>query len=523
MRLDTAAPPNLFVPRRLWPLRLAGRIGARPTGSGRAPFVAVRRFGGCLRGRLRLLPWVALCGLVAACLADSEPPGVGTDVSSTEHTEEPGDEPRLDAGVPDEPPKGCDEPDDVSPGSDTEPAHVFSAPLQGQRFGFAVASVGDITGDCIDDIAIGAPGGLYESVSPGHVFVYSGATKELLFQVSGERAGGGFGYSIAPAGDVDGDGVPDFIVGAPWEGEAWVISGRDGEVIHRLRGGSTAGFSVAAVGDVTGDGHGDFALGGPWHNLWCGQSLGQTGAVWLFSGADGELFRVIEGFKYDWFGYSLAAPGDVDGDGFADIAVGSPREVWATSGYHAGAMIVLDGAAEPACVYGEWDALGIVRGTTGDELGSSLAVLSDLDGDEIVDFVIGAPGRDGNGLAHIYGSNSGHRHTLWPFDRQLNHFGISVARAGDLTGDGFDDVIVGAPMDHLPRGGFETGVVHVFSSQSGERLLALAGDRMRAGLGYAVAGAKRGGGCPRVLASTGSPAAFSWHGRVFVYDLPCAP
>lgn len=403
------------------------------------------------------------------------------------------------------------------PAAAAKPFHTIPAPETGERFGFSVAGVGDVDGDGAGDIAVGAPGPLFAE-SPGALYVYSSGSHELLYSVVGEEEGSEFGHAVAVAHDADGDGIRDILVGAPGTGHLYVLSGADGIEIERIATGDSGGFSVASVGDVDGDLVDDVAAGGPFRNLWCGKSLGTTGAVWVFSGATWKQIRFVEGFKFDWFGYSLAKLGDVDGDRRDDIAVGSIKEVWST--IYAGAVVVLDaGVKTQSCKYGVWDAIAVSQGRTGDDLGYSVAAIGDVDGDDVTDVIAGAPGRDGDNSygAIVSGADGRQLEEVEGFE-SFSFFGASAHGIGDIDGDKVRDFAVGAPNDMTETGPWQGGVVHLFSGADGDRLDAFEG---AGGLGMSLSTYKDELGCRNLIASTGKPASFGYTGKVLLYTLPC--
>ena len=202
------------------------------------------------------------------------------------------------------------------------------------NFGKAVSSVGDINGDHRDDFLVGADfadgGGLEDS---GSVFMYSGADGSLIFRLDGASKGDKFGGDISPSGDIDGDGILDFIVGARFAdaavakdaGLAFVYSGATGDELMRFQGQTLNGFfgiSVAGVGDTDLDGIPDFLIGSRGK---VSSSGNLPGNAWLYSGADASLIRHTVGpSSGDLFGDEVSRLGDVNGDGAADYMVGAP-------------------------------------------------------------------------------------------------------------------------------------------------------------------------------------------------------
>lgn len=213
----------------------------------------------------------------------------------------------------------------------------------GRNFGRAVAGIGDITGDGIPDVAVGAPSEEASGASTaGKVYLMSGDTGDLISgtPIAGKPEGNGrFGASVAGVGDLVGDGTPDLLVGAPGEsetvnnstrngaGRAYVINGNTyGKTVitsGNIETGGQFGSSVAAIG--TGDDQ-DFAVGA------VSENGGQSGAgrVYLYDGANlGQAptaFTSANPEGQGKFGASVAGLGDVDGDGSPEVLVGAPNE-----------------------------------------------------------------------------------------------------------------------------------------------------------------------------------------------------
>lgn len=261
------------------------------------------------------------------------------------------------------------------------------------------------------------------------------------------REGGGdqFGASLAAAGDWNGDGIGDLVVGAPrpWGGQpgyAAVLSGANGDVLRVLAGSEGDdhfGISVAGGEDLDGDGVAEVVVGAV---SWKGQARGIAGIVRIFSGADGHLLRALaQPAGAEMFGRELLLLDDVDGDGKGDVLVGCPALDGSLDGA-AGKVIACSGATG-AILY---ESVGEDRR---DRFAQSLARAGDLDGDSIPDVLIGAPGfakeeRDSGYVRAISGRTGS---TLFTLALGPRHSGFGYALAGerDWNGDGILDLAVG--------------------------------------------------------------------------------
>ncbi|MCA9771175.1 MAG: FG-GAP repeat protein, partial [Myxococcales bacterium] len=246
--------------------------------------------------------------------------------------------------------------------------------------GMSVGGIDDVDGDQIADFIIGVPFDDSPSANGGTASVYSGQTKTVLFTASATADEDHLGWSVSSAGDVNGDDVPDFVVGAPEdatfspkrEGYAKVFSGATGGLLFTFDGdanGDYFGWSVSSAGDVNRDGHDDVIVGAD--QFASGPGAGGTGYARVFSGLDGALLYHLTGDAAgDRFGSAVAGVEDVNGDGFDDFAVGAPRTQSGTSGY----VRVFSGAT--GAVLHEFVGFG-----DGDRFGIALAAAGDLDGD----------------------------------------------------------------------------------------------------------------------------------------------
>ena len=332
------------------------------------------------------------------------------------------------------------------------------------ELGSSVASAGDVNGDGKADFIVGAsgadPGGLS---SAGSAYVYSGATGALLYQKDGAAAGDALGASVAGAGDVNGDGNTDFIVGAIFAdpgglgtaGEAYVYSGANGALLHQKGGiapGYVFGISVAGVGDLNSDAKADFIIGAY-------GTAGGRGAAYLYSGATGALLYSKSGAAAgDNLGYSVAGAGDMNGDGKADFIIGA--RLADPGGLSAAGSAYVYSGANGALLYQK-------DGAAGDTLGFSVAGAGDVNGDGKADFLIGAFGADPGGLsaagsAYVYSGATGSLLYQKNGAAAGDNLGNSVAGAGDVDGDGKADFIIGVPFTD-PGGLSAAGSAYVIS------------------------------------------------------------
>ncbi len=366
----------------------------------------------------------------------------------------------------------------------------FAGANVGDGFGQALAIVGDVNGDGIDDIAVGAPFNDDKGVDAGRVTIQSGSTGAIIKVLRGRAAGDRFGFALAGCGDVNGDGVPDVIIGSPLadargkdSGRVEVFSGSDWRRVRTFSGehaGDQCGYSVAAA-DVDDDGLRDIVCGAPFAN----QPAADAGVVVVYSSAGGALMKRIRGLAAaDHFGWSVSSAGDVDGDGRSDIVIGAPLND--AGGNNAGSVTVVgfDGV--------NWVTRMTQTGAVGEQLGYAVSGIGDANGDGLSDIIAGAPkartsGWVPSGVARIYApSNNSLVATLEPADAQNGEeFGIAVSGAGDIDGDGRMDVLVGAPKHDLV--GADSGRLSVFSGL-GVLLAAFDGGDSGAKMGKGVAG-----------------------------------
>jgi hypothetical protein len=290
-----------------------------------------------------------------------------------------------------------------------------------------------------------------------------------------------YGYSASGAGDVNGDGFADVIAGAyrydgekPNEGRAYAYYGSANGpsttpnwIIDGNLSGEWYGHSVATAGDVNGDGYDDVIVGAP--NPTHGTSIGMALA---YLGSPNGLrttasWTVFGEQPHDWFGRRVHTAGDVNGDGYDDVIVGAPQ--FDTTNPDTGKSYLYYGSATGLSTTAAWTAVG----TQGGELfGRDGKTAGDVNGDGYDDVIVGAHfyrhGQTGEGRAYaFYGSATGLSPKADWFAESNSvgaWFGRSVGTAGDVNGDGYDDVIVGAPK--LDNGEMDEGRAYFFTGSA---------------------------------------------------------
>lgn len=322
--------------------------------------------------------------------------------------------------------------------------HDWKGENPGDLFGWSVSGAGDVDNDGFADLVVGAPGFDEER---GKVYVFDGKKGEIFFELEGEDPGDRFGWSVSDAGDVNNDGFGDFIVGAPGKddkkhgedaGRAYVYSGKKAKELHEFKPQSASeelGFSVANAGDANIDGFGDVVVGAPGARK--KKKEPPVGAVRLYHGKKGKLLHAIFGVEEgDRFGHAVHGAGDCNGNGAADLVIGTDTD--------ASYVKIVDGKKAEELFHLEADR-------EGSGYGWSVASAGDFDGDAFSDVVIGVPDSSPPRVLVVSGK-TGELLREHEGDGDDSRYGVSVSSAGDLNADSFAEIIVGANGDGASKG-----------------------------------------------------------------------
>jgi hypothetical protein len=318
-------------------------------------------------------------------------------------------------------------------------------------------------------------------------FVYTPAADWTAFQAQSAQ----FGFTVSSAGDVNGDGFDDVIVGANWydngeqdEGAAFLYLGGPiglSPVFHWHYESNQAneefGTAVAGAGDVNGDGYDDVIIGAnsPLPDM--------GGKAYLFLGSPGGLldepvWTAVGEQLEDGFGTAVAGAGDVNGDGYDDIIVGAPYAL-GDDGVERGRAYVYYGTPDGPAAMPDWIAESDLPNA---RFGISVSTAGDVNGDGFDDIIIGASHYPADGVVGMAAVFTGGRSglpapaqglvptpadalsVLYGYFEDGSQFGFAVSTAGDTNSDGYDDVIVGAPGSNE---GWGAAFIYYGSAQNG--------------------------------------------------------
>ncbi len=350
------------------------------------------------------------------------------------------------------------------------PNNVADITLSGEDkwdcFGHSVSSAGDVNSDGFDDIIVGA----YQANDfTGRAYIYFGGTNPdtvpAIVFTEEKSSSSAFGCSVSSAGDVNSDGFDDIIVGAPGgNSTGWsyiYFGGADPDTIPDvvLAGENRDdyfGGSVSSAGDVNSDGFDDVIVGA---------SSNETGRAYIYFGGNNmdtipDVVLAGEN-RDDLFGCSVSAVGDMNSDGFDDVIVGATFND--AGGNNAGRCYIYFGGTNPDSI-----ADVVLTGeNTDDRLGVGISSAGDMNNDGFDDIIVGATFNDagGNNAGRSYIYFGGTNPDTIP-DIVLagecadDGFGISVASAGDINNDGFNEIIIGALQNSAA--GYQMGRAYIY-------------------------------------------------------------
>jgi len=327
----------------------------------------------------------------------------------------------------------------------TTPDVILNGENTQSFFGTSVSFAGDVNGDGFDDVIVGANG---NNTNSGKAFIYFGSnsmdsTADVI--MNGQNVNDKFGVSVSNAGDIDNDGYDDVIVGAEsyntFTGTAYVfLGGMNMNNIADLQfNGSSSnsyfGHCVSDAGDVNGDNYDDIIIGA------YGASFSSGSAEIYFgsSAPDNTADVGITGVLFSNLGRSVSNAGDVNNDGYDDVIVGEDY-----NGFNTGSAKIYLGSAAMDNV----SDINLTGENSSDKFGWSVSGAGDMNGDGFDEVICGAPGfASGKGKMYVYyGSASMDQYSdiTKTGESSSAYFGYSVSDAGDINGDGFNDILAGA-------------------------------------------------------------------------------
>ncbi|MCP5100097.1 MAG: PKD domain-containing protein [Chloroflexi bacterium] len=355
---------------------------------------------------------------------------------------------------------------------------------QDANFGFSINTAGDVNNDGYDDVIVGA--NWYDNGAPrqGAAFVYLGSFNGLNstydWMATGGDANMELGIAVNGAGDVNNDGYDDIIIGSK-DDAAFVFLGDAASVDTTVywtgigSNGSNYGVAVGGAGDVNRDNYDDIIVGAP---TALNSQSAVAGQAYVYYGSNSGISA-----SPDWtaesarsgtnFGISVGTAGDVNGDLVDDVIIGGDQydpegTVGVAVVYHGSDSDGPTGGPLATISDADWESVGNL--SINAQFGFSVSTAGDINGDNFDDIIVGAPNENnGTGATFIYTGTVSGLSVLpianSPVGNELGEFfGYSVSDAGDIDNDGFDDVIIGAPQYTEPAQGtiVNEGAIYIY-------------------------------------------------------------
>ena len=391
----------------------------------------------------------------------------------------------------------------------TSPSWTVEGNQTEANLGYSVGTAGDVNGDGYSDVVVGAPGYDNGQTDEGRAYVFLGGASGLsatpTWTAEPNVAYSAFGCSVGTAGDVNGDGFSDVIVaardysnGESKEGAAFVYLGSLGGLA--LTPAWTAesdqvdahlGMSVGTAGDVNGDGYSDIIVGAYFYD----NGNTDEGRAFVYhggpSGLSGSASWTAEGDQDSaYFGSSVATAGDVNGDGYSEILVAAAS--YDNGQADEGRVHLYMGGASGLSTIPSWSAEGDQAGAN---FGSAVGTAADVNGDGYADVIVGAINFNNRGRALVYlgGSLGLAAAPVWTVDgeQDVSRYGGFASTAGDVNADGYADILVGAYFFSNPD--YHEGKAYLYlGSSTGPSSMAswtLEGNQNQAALGSSVGSA----------------------------------
>lgn len=326
-------------------------------------------------------------------------------------------------------------------GADGSLIHQFEGAASFDRMGQAVCGIPDIDADLIPDLAISSMAG------DGEVTLWSGASRTLIDTIAAPVDAYEFGCDLAVLDDISGNGVSELLIGAENSVVLGVATGAvytydlstrlSVQTVTGVSLGDSFGCAVASIADCNSDGTADYLVSSPGADP---GGLNNAGSVFLISGADGSTIAQVDGTRAGLFlGTSVLGLDDIDLDGTPDFAIGAIRDFPSgSSGLYIGSVGIHSGAdgSELRRHWGE---------DSHEHFGESLALAGDFDGDAKHEYLVGAPGSLYGGRVYAYYSSIEGGMTILESDGPDDEHGTAIAYLGDHDGDGSEGILVCSP------------------------------------------------------------------------------